>query len=103
VGDRGAFFSEGLALYIVGVAAFVGLIIWDTREKQPWRTRLKDPMTMFTGVLALGTIAVAVVAALQWLSLLRVCGTTAQFGICWRGHIDPELMSVVGGKAEVTW
>jgi hypothetical protein len=49
--------------------AFVCLIIWDTREKRSWRTSLKEPLTLFTGVLAFGTIALAVVAVLQWETL----------------------------------
>jgi hypothetical protein len=49
--------------------AFVGLIIWDTREKQTWRTSLKEPLTLFTAILALGTVALASVAVLQWLTL----------------------------------
>jgi hypothetical protein len=30
-------------------------------------------------------------------------GTTARFVICWHERADPELMSDVGGKAEVAW
>ena len=29
-------------------------------------------------------------------------GTTARFGICWHDHTDPNLMSDVEDKAEVS-
>jgi hypothetical protein len=48
--------------------ALVGLIIWDTREKELW-TKTWDPLTLFTAILAIGTLALAWVAALQWETL----------------------------------
>jgi hypothetical protein len=48
---------------------FVGLIIWDTREKGAWRTKLDDPLTLFTAILAVATVALVWVAALQWETL----------------------------------
>ena len=46
--------------------ALIGLIIWDTREKGEWRTKLNDPLTLFTAALAVATVALVWVAALQW-------------------------------------
>jgi hypothetical protein len=54
-------------LYILSPwLAFVGLVIWDTREKGVWRGKFQDPMTLFTAVLAVATVALVWVAALQW-------------------------------------
>ena len=42
------------------------------REKNSanrWQSKIKDPITIFTGVLALGTIALAIIAVLQWCTL----------------------------------
>ena len=50
--------------------ALVGLILWDTRDKKgPWQSKFKDPMTLVTGILAVGTVALAIVAVLQWKTL----------------------------------
>ena len=44
-------------------------IIWDAHEKEVWRIKLKEPLTSFTGVLAFGTVALALIAVLQWCTL----------------------------------
>ncbi|WP_156164597.1 hypothetical protein [Bradyrhizobium sp. LTSP885] len=49
--------------------ALIALIIWDTREKNTWRTTLKEPLTLFTAILAVATVALVWVAALQWETL----------------------------------
>jgi hypothetical protein len=41
------------------------LILWEARDRK-W---VQDPLTLFTGLLAIGTIALAVVAVLQWETL----------------------------------
>jgi hypothetical protein len=46
-----------------------GLIIWDTREKGTWRSKLKEPLSLFTAILAVATVALVWVAALQWETL----------------------------------
>jgi hypothetical protein len=58
--------------------AFVGLIIWDTREKGTWRTKLKEPLTLFTAVLAIATIALVWVAILQWDTLEKTDHTVKE-------------------------
>jgi hypothetical protein len=58
--------------------AFVGLIIWDTREKGTWRTKLKDPLTLFTAILAVATVALVWVAALQWDTLEKTDHTVKE-------------------------
>jgi hypothetical protein len=56
--------------------ALVGLIIWDAREVKTWGTKLSDPLTVFTGMLAVGTIALAIIAQLQWATLEKTDETS---------------------------
>ena len=37
--------------------AFLCLIIWDTREKRAWRTKLREPLTVFTAIFRLKTFS----------------------------------------------
>jgi hypothetical protein len=49
--------------------ALIGLIVWDTREKGTWRTKWKEPLALFTAILAFATVALVWVAKLQWNTL----------------------------------
>ena len=60
--------------------ALVCLIIWDTTDKQ---MRFKEPIVLFTAMLALGTIALAVVALLQWATLEKTDATLKEAQRPW--------------------
>jgi hypothetical protein len=71
--------------------AFICLVIWDTRTKQSWRTTLKEPMVLFTGVLAVGTIALALVAILQWRTLDKTDETLRAAQRPWMKYADVQF------------
>jgi hypothetical protein len=54
----------------------VCIVLWDTREKETSRTKLKEPLTVFTAILALGTVALAIIAVLQWRTLEKTDQTS---------------------------
>jgi hypothetical protein len=80
--------------------AFAALIIWDTREKGTWRTKLKDPLSLFTALLVLATVALVWVAALQWETLEKTDKTvrSGQRGfayvksVWWRPYIRNDKL-----------
>lgn len=44
----------------------LALILWDTRDTEAWEGKIKEPLTVFTALLAVATVALAFVAGLQW-------------------------------------
>jgi hypothetical protein len=75
--------------------AFVCLIIWDTREKHGWRIRLNDPMTLFTGILAVGTVGLAIVAFLQWETLDKTDRTLKLQERAWLTPIGLQVENAI--------
>jgi hypothetical protein len=41
----------------------------DKERSEGWKSKLKDPIAIFTGILAFGTVALAVIAVFQWCTL----------------------------------
>jgi hypothetical protein len=71
--------------------ALASLIIWDARDKESWQTKLKDPLTVFTAILALGTVGLAVIAVLQWLTLEKTDQTSRLRDRAFIYFSDPPL------------
>jgi hypothetical protein len=67
--------------------------VWDTREKRSWRTKLKDPMTLFTAILALATLSLVWVAALQWNTLEKTDETLRAAQRPWIKYSDIQIAS----------
>ena len=86
--------------------ALICLVIWDTREKGTWRTKLKDPLTLFTAILAFSTVVLAYVAYLQWGTLEKTDQTLRLQSRAWiapRGLTAPEnFKAAIDKYTEVT-
>lgn len=75
---------------------------------QPWIAKLADPMTLFTAVLAVGTVGLAFLALLQWRVLEKTDATMkAQLKAstaAQRARISVGSMTVTGGeKPDTPW
>ena len=78
--------------------ALVGLIIWDTREKGSWRSKLKDPLALFTAMLVLATMALVWVAALQWETLDKTDRTLRLQERAWLTPFGLNVGTIAVGK-----